>query len=195
MALSCVIMPPVRATPGLKMMRPLIASSARRSSLLHAERWAPFPAIVYFYAYCLNKCLEITKSSLCLFGSTTVETVETSIATVVPATSWPYPPTPDPCECAICATPSCCREAPPQLPDKAMKHWTHSSTTVFHHSSTEPSNLTATGLLAIDPGTFLNCDWLSPFRLGCPLKNTVHYEVNTFRTVFAELTLVKEYRI
>lgn len=130
-----MIMPPVRATPGLKMMRPLIASSARRSSLLHGERWAPFLAIVYFYAYCLKKCLEMTKSSLLLCGSTTVETVETSTATVVRAMSWPYPPTPDPCECATCATPSCCREARPQRPDKAMKHWTH-STTVFHHSST-----------------------------------------------------------
>lgn len=45
--LSCMIMPPVRATPGLKMMRPLIASSARRSSLLHAERWAPCPVSLF----------------------------------------------------------------------------------------------------------------------------------------------------
>lgn len=62
-----------------------------------------------------------------LHGSTTVETAATSTATAVRATSWPCPPTLDLCECATCATHSCCREARPLRPDKATQRWTHSS--------------------------------------------------------------------
>lgn len=59
-------------------------------------------------------------STLCLCCSTIAETVATSTATVAPVTSWPCRPTPDLCGCATCATPSCCRGAPPQLPDKTV---------------------------------------------------------------------------
>lgn len=67
----------------------------------------------------------------CLRGSTTVGTAVTSTATAVRATSWPCPPTPDRCECATCATHSCCREARPPRPDKAIQHCTHSSSSLF----------------------------------------------------------------
>lgn len=69
--------------------------------------------------------------SSCLRGSTTVETAATSTATAAQATNWPCPPTPDQCECATCATHSCCREARPRRPDKATQHCTHSPSSLF----------------------------------------------------------------
>lgn len=62
---------------------------------------------------------------LCVCYSTTVETAAISTATVVPVTSWPCPPTLGLCGCATCATPSCCREARPRLPDNTHKLQTH----------------------------------------------------------------------
>lgn len=128
-------LPPARVTPGLKTMRLLIASSARRSSPFHAERCKdPSTTLPYFYALYaqLNSYLKLTVTLLsCLHGSTTVETVATSTATAVQATSWPCPLTPDRCECATCVTHSCCREARPRRPDKATQHCSHSSCSLF----------------------------------------------------------------
>lgn len=148
---------PVRATPGLKMMRLLNASNARRSSPLHAERWAPFSIAFNLYYIYIN-ISSMAMSSPGLFCSTTVETVETSTATVVPVMSWPYPPTLDPCGCAICATPFCCREAPPQLPDKEhLRELSNTTHTLLF--------LTTMLLLMLSHQILRKCEFGVPFPL------------------------------
>lgn len=97
-------------------------------------------------------------SSPGLFCSTTVETVETSTATVVPVMSWPYPPTLDPCGCAICATPFCCREAPPQLPDKEhLRELSNTTHTLLF--------LTTMLLLMLSHQILRKCEFGVPFPL------------------------------
>lgn len=71
--------------------------------------------LIFLSLKCIFRAMSISSPPLCC--STTVETVETSTATVVLVTSWPCPRTLGLCGCATCATPSCCREAPPRLPD------------------------------------------------------------------------------
>lgn len=99
----------VRATPGLKMTKLLTASNAKRSFPSHAGRWGPSLKDDLF--------MGILGNCLCLRCSTTVGTVETSTAAVVPVTSWRCPPTPDPCGCATCVTPCYYSGAPLVLPD------------------------------------------------------------------------------
>lgn len=93
------------------------------------------PFSLYFYSLHLHN--NVSKLSMFVCCSITAGTVVTSTATTVPVMSWPYPPTLGQCGCAICATPSCCREAPPRVPDitptsfkvstRAFQHCTYSS--------------------------------------------------------------------
>lgn len=99
----------VRATPGLKMMKLLTASNAKRSFPSHAGRWGPS------FKECL--LMGIIGNGLCLCRSTTVGTAETFTAAVVPVTSWRCPPTLGPCGCAMCVTPCYYSGAPLVLPD------------------------------------------------------------------------------
>lgn len=103
------------------MMKPLSANNARRSSPSHAERYVPpTPITFHLRAASVNVRSHLNvATSRCMFcmRSTTAETAETSTATAAPVTSWPCLRIHGLCECATCATPCCCREAPPQVPD------------------------------------------------------------------------------
>lgn len=59
----CCIFTSVRATPGWKMMRPRSASSARKSFLSHAERWAL--SLLHSYIVLITFIASVTK--LCVF--------------------------------------------------------------------------------------------------------------------------------
>lgn len=104
----------VRATPGSKMMKLLTASNAKRSFPSHAGRWAP-------PLRCYLSLARIIGNCPCLCCSTTVGTVETFIAAVVPATSWRCPPTLGQCGCAICVTLFCYSGALLVLPDETSE--------------------------------------------------------------------------